>query len=89
MKAVVMSMTNIIKAAGGKDKPITIGNMEYSLCEDFRGEVVPAYRYKNDIGGKFMPIYDEQGLCEFGWSDFGEVCRIFDVIDKYIESINS
>jgi hypothetical protein len=36
-----------------------------------------------------MPIYDEQGLCEFGWSDFGEVCRIFDVIDKHVESINS
>ena len=62
-------------------KPIIIGNMVYWIVT-LDGEDVPAYCYLSDFqkGGGFLPIYDENNTGEFGWSDFSECCRIFDVI---------
>lgn len=59
-------------------KPLAIGNMEYFYVNE-NGTDVPAYKYKNS-GDDFLPIYDKDNTGEFGWSDFGECCRIFDVI---------
>ena len=66
--------------------PLCIGNMMYFYTE-YKGEEVPAYCYVSDYkqGGdkaKFLPIYDEDETCEFGWRDFEQCCRIFDVIEK-------
>lgn len=67
-------------------KPITIGNMVYWITT-LDGEDVPAYCYLSDFqkGGGFLPIYDEYNTGEFGWSDFSECCRIFDVIYNAIQ----
>ena len=59
-------------------EPLKIGNMEYFYVNE-DGKDVPAYRYK-DSGDNFKPIYDYQGLCEYGWANFNECCKIFDVI---------
>lgn len=69
-------------------KPLEIGNMVYYYV-DYNGVEVPAYCYKADYDrskfafkdpAEFLPIYDKDNTGEFGWSDFGECCRIFDVI---------
>lgn len=67
-------------------KPIIIGNMVYWVIK-INGEDVPAYCQLNDYktGGIFWPIYDEDNTGEFGWSDFSECCRIFDVICDKIQ----
>jgi hypothetical protein len=69
-------------------KPIIIGNMVYWVTT-LDGEDVPAYCYLSDFppkDGGFLPIYDENNTGEFGWSDFSECCRIFDVILDKIEN---
>ena len=83
-----MIMDNVvmwIKAVHAK--PITIGNMVYWITS-LDGEDVPAYCYLSDFqkGGGFLPIYDEYNTGEFGWSDFSECCRIFDVIYNAIQN---
>lgn len=70
--------------------PLTIGNMVYWVTE-YNGEVVPAYCYLTDYKGdgtdKFYPIYnDGQSEEDFGWTDFTECCRIFDVIREKLFS---
>jgi hypothetical protein len=67
-------------------KPIIIGNMVYWVIK-INGEDVPAYCYLSDYknGGPFLPVYDEDNTGEFGWSDFSECCRIFDVICDKIQ----
>lgn len=72
------------------DKPIHIGNMVYYYiwledCQVF----VPAYCYESDYDEKlgtenFEPIYDRYGSGTFGWTDFSECCRIFEVIRKHL-----
>jgi hypothetical protein len=68
-------------------KPLEIGNMVYYYVND-NGVEVPAYCYKGEYDRTifehkeptFLPIYDIQGFGEYGWQDFSECCRIFDVI---------
>jgi len=68
-------------------KPLEIGNMVYYYVED-NGVELPAYCYRCDYDKAilkneepvFLPIYDIQGLGEYGWSNFDECCKIFDVI---------
>jgi hypothetical protein len=68
-------------------EPLKIGNMVYYYVED-NGVEVPAYCYRVEYGRAlsehkeptFLPIYDFQGFGEYGWQDFSECCRIFDVI---------
>lgn len=81
-KSTLNGVVNIIKWI--ETKPLSIGNMVYFYCTDENGNEVPAYCYKSDYikGGKFLPIYDENNTGEFGWSDFEECCRIFEVIRK-------
>lgn len=71
--------------------PLCIGNMMYFYTQ-YKGKEVPAYCYVSDYkqGGekaKFLPIYDEDETCEFGWCDFEQCCRIFDVIEKKLFNI--
>ena len=63
------------------DKPIYIGNMIYYHMMH-NGKEVPCYGYRFDTSVVFHPIYDEDNTLEFGWHDFEECCRIFDVIHK-------
>jgi hypothetical protein len=75
-KSVLNSIVSILK------HDLFIGNMVYYICEDENGDEVPAYCYERDYrnGGPFLPIYDKNNSGEYGWSDFNECCRIFDVI---------
>lgn len=78
MRSVVTSIKTI------SVKPLHIGNMVYFYTEH-KGEDVPAYCYKSEYeetNPTFLPIYDEDNTLEFGWSDFSECCRIFDVIEN-------
>ena len=62
--------------------PVHIGNMVYYYV-NHNGKDVPAYCYYNDYkqgNTTFLPIYDSENTGEFGWTDFSECCRIFDVI---------
>ena len=79
MNLVVMWLKDV------ESKPIIIGNMVYWVIK-INGEDVPAYCYLSDYknGGPFLPIYDDN-TGEFGWSDFSECCRIFDVICDKIQ----
>ena len=79
-KSVLNGVVNMIECI--HVNPIKIGNMEYSVCKNNRGEKVPAYRYLADKDAEFKPIYDEEGMYEFGWTDFEDCCRIFDLISK-------
>ena len=74
-------IVGLIKVKG--DKPIYIGNMIYYHMMH-NGKEVPCYCYRcNYTSPKdFRPIYDEDNTLEFGWHDFEECCRIFDVIHK-------
>lgn len=65
--------------------PLHIGNMVYYYIKH-NGRDVPAYCYEAQYrnGCKFMPIYDEDCTCEFGWSAFVDCCRIFDVIKRQV-----
>ena len=69
-------------------KPLEIGNMVYYYV-DYNGVEVPAYCYKADYDRSkfafkdptgFLPIYDEHGTGVYGWQDFSECCKIFDMI---------
>lgn len=64
-------------------EPIVIGNMVYYYMT-YKGKEVPAYCYLGEYrnGGSFNPIYDEDDTQEFGWSNFEDCCRIFDMIEK-------
>ena len=72
-------IVGLIKVKG--DKPIYIGNMIYYHMMH-NGKEVPCYGYRFDTSVVFHPIYDEDNTLEFGWHDFEECCRIFDVIHK-------
>lgn len=67
-------------------KPIIIGNMVYWVT-DLNGEMVPAYcsLYDYKTGGEFLPIYDENNTGKYGWTDFSECCRIFNIICDTIQ----
>lgn len=68
--------------------PVHIGNMVYYYV-NHNGKDVPAYCYYNDCKqGKttFLPIYDSENTGEFGWADFKECCRIFDLIKDRLTS---
>ena len=62
-----------------------VGNMVYFYVK-YNGRDVPAYCYESDYkkGKGFLPIYDEENNGEFGFSDFADCCRIFDVIEEKI-----
>lgn len=66
-------------------KPLHIGNHWFFYVKH-KGKEVPAYCHQKDYkeGAKFLPIYDEDNTGKFGWSDFSECCRIFDVIRKHL-----
>lgn len=75
-KSVLNSIVSILK------HNLFIGNMVYYICKDENGDEVPAYCYERDYrnGDHFLPIYDKNNSGKYGWSDFNECCRIFDVI---------
>lgn len=79
-KSVLNSIVSILKCV--ETKHLFIGNMVYYTCKDENGEEVPAYCYASDYrnGEPFLPIYDKNNSGVYGWSDFNECCRIFDVI---------
>lgn len=64
--------------------PIAIGNGIYYTCDDFQGRVVPAYL--DSVSVEFKPIYDEEMTYDFGWADFDQCARLFDVIRERILS---
>jgi len=79
-------LNKVVKAIKKYGEPIHIGNMVYYYTR-FNGKDVPAYCYIHEyVKGLnvFSPIYDKNNTCLFGWSDFMECCRIFDVIEKNI-----
>lgn len=62
--------------------PVHIGNMVYYYV-NYNGKDVPAYCYYEDWRkGKrtFYPIYDSENTGEFGWAEFANCCKIFDLI---------
>lgn len=64
-------------------KPIHIGNYWFYVV-NHNGEDVPAYCHQNDYcpnNPKFFPIYGR-----FGWTDFAECCRIFDLISERLKN---
>lgn len=78
------SIVSIIKTI--ITKPLHIGNHWFYYVE-YKGREVPAYCHQRDYkeeNPKFLPIYDEDNMGEFGWSDFKECCRIFDLIENKI-----
>ena len=82
---ILVSITNNIKCIAAK--PIHVGNMWFYFV-NYNGEDVPAYCHMNDYdpeNPKFLPIYDEENTGEFGWSDFEECCRIFDMINNKLK----
>ena len=75
------SVVNNIKTIA--TKPVQIGN-HWFYYVNHNGKDVPAYCHMNDYNEsnpKFLPIYNEDNTGEFGWSDFMECCRIFDLIN--------
>lgn len=79
-QAIINEVVHIIKAISVD--PVIIGNMVYFYVRE-NGKDVPAYCYLSDYNKnnpKFLPIYDKDNTCEFGWNNFEECCRIFDVI---------
>lgn len=83
------TMEKVVKMLRGVGKPLLLGNTAYWICNDTLGNSVPAYcerseYIKNRNMSLFMPIYDEFKTCEYGWSEFGDCCRIFDAIKKKI-----
>lgn len=76
MQSVVVAIKTI------STKPIRIGNLVFYYVKH-DGKDVPAYCYVRDYKeneAKFLPIYDIGNTGEYGWSDFGECCRIFELI---------
>ena len=70
-------------------KPIHIGNHWFYVV-NHNGKDVPGYCHQRDYdpsNPKFLPIYDEDNSGEFGWSDFTECCRIFNVIRDNLAKI--
>jgi len=63
--------------------PKTIGNLDYSVIKE-GDKYVPAYRYTRNKNGDFVPIYDREHTGEFGWYDFNECCKLFDLILRNI-----
>lgn len=83
-EATLKGIVNIIKCI--ETKPLHIGNHWFYYVE-YKGREVPAYCHQHDYkeeNPKFLPIYDEDNMGEFGWSDFEECCRIFDLIKSRI-----
>lgn len=72
-------------------EPLEIGNMLYYYVEH-NGKDVPAYMYKSDkidnTDSGWLPIYDDQSTYEYGWSDFEECCKIFDMIRHRLINFN-
>ena len=68
-------------------KHLFIGNMVYSYHMD-GDKPIPTYCYKYDYkegeDNKFYPIYERNGIYIYGWNDFSDCCRIYDVISKEI-----
>jgi hypothetical protein len=85
-RIIMLSVANNLKYIA--TKPIIIGNMAYWVVKE-NGEDVPAYCYLSDYqsGKPFLPIYDKDNTCEFGWSDFTECCRIFNMIRYKLSKI--
>jgi hypothetical protein len=70
-------------------KPLRIGNYWFYYVEH-NGVEVPSYCHQNDYKGestKFLPIYDKNQTFDFGWADFKECCRIFDLIEDKIMAL--
>lgn len=81
-------VANIIIKAAPENNGILIGNMLYGVTK-VGDKVVPAYCYRTDYfarknGQTFadvaLPIWDRENTLNFGWSDFTECCRIFDMV---------
>ena len=84
---IIVNLAHDIKHIASK--PIHIGNHWFYVVKE-NGEDVPAYchqKYYNPNSPKFKPIYDSKNSGEFGWSDFGECCRIFDSIDGRLKGL--
>ena len=64
---------------------IIIGNMVYGIVNG-----VPAYCYFRDYATEregFLPIWDKENSGEYGWSDFNEVAKIYDMINDYARKL--
>ena len=62
-------------------QPIVIGNMKYFYTE-YKGREVPAYW--DAEYGEYKPIYDEDSTYSFGWYNFEDCCKVFDVIKEHL-----
>ena len=79
-RIIMLSVVDKLKCIAAK--PIHIGNHWFYVV-NHNGKDVPGYCHQRDYdpsNPKFLPIYDEDNSGEFGWSDFTECCRIFNVI---------
>ena len=86
-KAIINEVVNIIKTISVD--PVIIGNMVYFYVQE-NGKDVPAYCYLRDYdknNPKWLPIYDSNNTGEFGWYEFEQCCRIFDVIRNKVMNI--
>ena len=70
-------------------KPLFVGNMVYSYQMNEDNKPIPTYcylcDYKEGEDNKFYPIYEREGIYMYGWHDFSECCRIYDVINREIK----
>lgn len=86
-RIIISSVASHIKCVAGK--PVRVGNHWFYVVEH-NGVEVPAYCHMNNYderNPKFLPIYDENNTGEFGWSDFTECCRIFELIKNRLLGI--
>ena len=71
-------------------KVIHIGNYYYGIVE-YCGHEVPAMAHDRDFkrfGQKSLkPIYDELCTNEFGFTNFLDCCRLFDLITREIDAL--
>lgn len=84
---IIVGIASNIKCIAAK--PIHIGNHWFYVV-NHNGKDVPGYCHQRDYdpnNPKFLPIYDEDNSGEFGWSDFTECCRIFNVIRDNLAKI--
>ena len=86
-RIIMLSVADNLKCIAAK--PIHIGNHWFYVV-NHNGKDVPGYCHQRDYdpsNPKFLPIYDEDNSGEFGWSDFTECCRIFNVIRDNLAKI--
>ena len=81
--AIMFRIVSMIKTISLK--PLHIGN-HWFFYMMYEGKEVPSYCHQNDYkeGCEFKPIYDEDNTELFGWSNFSDCCRIFDLIEDRI-----